>query len=46
MNLYEKSAGRNAFLLLNVPPNRDGRIDDADVASCPWPRRSRPPRYG
>ncbi|MFE2932649.1 alpha-L-fucosidase [Streptomyces sp. NPDC059278] len=33
MNLYEKSVGRNASLLLNVPPNRDGRIDDADVAS-------------
>ncbi|MFJ2133314.1 alpha-L-fucosidase [Streptomyces sp. NPDC087845] len=33
MNLYEKSAGRNASLLLNVPPDKDGRIDDADVAS-------------
>ncbi|WP_405752147.1 alpha-L-fucosidase [Streptomyces sp. NBC_00012] len=33
MNLYEKSVGRNASLLLNVPPNKDGRIDDADVAS-------------
>ncbi|MFC8256266.1 alpha-L-fucosidase [Streptomyces sp. NPDC057291] len=33
MNLYEKSVGRNAALLLNVPPDRDGRIADADVAS-------------
>ncbi|MGW1405238.1 alpha-L-fucosidase [Streptomyces sp. NPDC002403] len=33
MNLYEKSVGRNASLLLNVPPGKDGRIDDADVAS-------------
>lgn len=33
MNLYEKSVGRNASLLLNVPPNKDGRIDDADIAS-------------
>ncbi|WP_277994328.1 alpha-L-fucosidase [Streptomyces sp. MST-110588] len=33
MDLYEKSVGRNASLLLNVPPGRDGRIDAADVAS-------------
>ncbi len=33
MNLYEKSVGRNASLLLNVPPSPDGRIDEADVAS-------------
>ncbi|MFD0021494.1 alpha-L-fucosidase [Streptomyces sp. NPDC058382] len=33
MDLYEKSVGRNASLLLNVPPAPDGRIDDADVAS-------------
>lgn len=33
INLYEKSVGRNASLLLNVPPDKDGRIDDADVAS-------------
>ncbi|WP_094795010.1 alpha-L-fucosidase [Streptomyces kasugaensis] len=31
--LYEKSVGRNAVLLLNVPPARNGRIDAADVAS-------------
>lgn len=30
-DLYEKSVGRNAPLLLNVPPGKDGRISDADV---------------
>ncbi|MEV5125728.1 alpha-L-fucosidase [Streptomyces decoyicus] len=33
MDLYEKSVGRNASLLLNVPPARDGRIAAEDVAS-------------
>lgn len=33
VDLYEKSVGRNASLLLNVPPAPDGRIADADVAS-------------
>ncbi|UZJ31359.1 alpha-L-fucosidase [Streptomyces endophytica] len=33
MDLYERSVGRNASLLLNVPPARDGRIADGDVAS-------------
>ncbi|MEU5236340.1 alpha-L-fucosidase [Streptomyces lydicus] len=32
-DLYEKSVGRNASLLLNVPPARDGRIAAEDVAS-------------
>ncbi|MFI2235381.1 alpha-L-fucosidase [Streptomyces chrestomyceticus] len=31
LDLYEKSVGRNASLLLNVPPGRGGRIDTADV---------------
>lgn len=30
---YLTSVGRNAVLLLNVPPNTAGRVDDADVAS-------------
>ncbi|MFJ4896486.1 alpha-L-fucosidase [Streptomyces sp. NPDC088727] len=33
MDLYEKSVGRNAALLLNVPPAPDGRIADEDVTS-------------
>jgi alpha-L-fucosidase len=30
---YESSVGRNAVLLLNVPPGPDGRIADADLAA-------------
>jgi alpha-L-fucosidase len=32
VDLYGTSVGRNAVLLLNVPPNTSGRVDDADVA--------------
>jgi alpha-L-fucosidase len=32
-NIYYQSAGRGADFLLNVPPNRDGLIDEADTAS-------------
>ncbi len=31
VDLYEKSVGRNGSFLLNVPPDRRGRIADADV---------------
>jgi alpha-L-fucosidase len=31
-DLYEQSVGRNAVLLLNVPPAADGRIERRDVA--------------
>ncbi|HSG82194.1 MAG TPA: alpha-L-fucosidase [Gemmatimonadota bacterium] len=31
LDIYFKSVGRNCVLLLNVPPNREGRLDDADV---------------
>ncbi len=31
-DIYYKSVGRNSVLLLNVPPDRDGRFDDRDVA--------------
>ncbi|MFI6700067.1 alpha-L-fucosidase [Streptomyces sp. NPDC050509] len=31
-DLYFRSVGRNAVLLLNVPPDRQGRLDPADVA--------------
>ncbi len=33
VNLYYQSVGRGANFLLNVPPNRDGLIDDADTRS-------------
>jgi alpha-L-fucosidase len=31
LEIYHASVGRNAVLLLNVPPNPAGRFDDADV---------------
>ncbi len=33
MDLYYKSVGRGASLLLNVPPNRKGQLSPEDVAS-------------
>ena len=33
IDLYYQSVGRGATFLLNVPPNRDGLIDEADKAS-------------
>jgi alpha-L-fucosidase len=33
VDLYYKSVGRGAFFLLNVPPNRHGVVESADVAS-------------
>lgn len=33
LDLYVSSVGRNAGLLLNVPPNRTGLLSDGDVAS-------------
>lgn len=32
LEIYFKSVGRNCLLLLNVPPDREGRIADEDVA--------------
>lgn len=32
LNIYLKSVGGNSLLLLNVPPDRTGRINDVDVA--------------
>ncbi len=31
VNLYFKSVGRNSLLLLNVPPNKEGRLSDGNV---------------
>ena len=33
MEVYLASVGRGANLILNLAPNRDGRLDEADVAS-------------
>ncbi|MCI9607274.1 MAG: alpha-1,3/4-fucosidase [Muribaculaceae bacterium] len=32
-DIYERSVGGNATFLLNIPPNREGRFSDRDVAS-------------
>src|SRR4051794_22348764 len=31
VNLYYHSVGRNSLLLLNIPPNKDGLLEEADV---------------
>ena len=31
MNIYFSSVGRNGVLLLNIPPNKNGLVSDADV---------------
>jgi alpha-L-fucosidase len=31
LDIYFRSVGRNGILLLNVPPNRDGLLDEADA---------------
>jgi len=31
IDIYFKSVGRNSVLLLNIPPDRDGRLADVDV---------------
>ena len=31
VNLYYHSVGRNSLLLLNVPPNKDGLLEESDV---------------
>ncbi|HKW48670.1 MAG TPA: alpha-L-fucosidase [Gemmatimonadaceae bacterium] len=40
VQLYFTSVGRNSKLLLNVPPTRDGRLHDRDVANLLAMRRS------
>ena len=46
MDLYFTSVGRNSVLLLNIPPNRDGLISDADVRSLRGWRRLRDSTFG
>ena len=33
MDIYFSSVGRNSVLLLNIPPDKDGLISDADIRS-------------
>lgn len=33
VDLYYKSVGRNSLLLLNIPPNRDGLLEEKDMAA-------------
>lgn len=44
--LYRTSVGRNAVLLLNVPPSTSGRVDDADVAALTGFGRAITATYG
>jgi alpha-L-fucosidase len=39
MDLYFSSVGRNSVLLLNIPPDREGLISDADIRSLRGWRR-------
>jgi len=39
LDIYFSSVGRNAVLLVNVPPDRRGRIHDADIRSLQGLRR-------
>lgn len=32
-DIYERAVGGNTIFILNIPPNRDGRFSDRDVAS-------------
>ncbi|MER7399708.1 alpha-L-fucosidase [Streptomyces sp. NPDC000151] len=46
VSLYEKSVGRNAVLLINVPPARNGRVDPADIDALTSFRRALDRTYG
>ncbi|QXD15288.1 alpha-L-fucosidase [Rhodocaloribacter litoris] len=46
MEIYFKSVGRNCVLLLNVPPDDEGRLDPADVARLRAFRASLDRLYG
>jgi len=46
MDLYFSSVGRNSVLLLNIPPDRDGLINDADVRSLQGWRKTMDATFG
>jgi alpha-L-fucosidase len=46
MDLYFSSVGRNSVLLLNIPPNREGLISEADVRSLQGWRKDMDATFG
>jgi len=46
MDLYEKSVGRNASFILNIPPDKRGLFTDAEVASLKAFGQRRQSLYG
>ncbi|MBN1766172.1 MAG: alpha-L-fucosidase [Sedimentisphaerales bacterium] len=46
MDLYERSVGRNASLIINVPPDKRGLFTDAEVATLKAFGELRQTRYG
>ncbi len=46
MDLYFSSVGRNSVLLLNIPPNKDGLISDADISSLRGWKKNRDATFG
>ena len=46
MDLYFSSVGRNSVLLLNIPPDREGLISDADIRSLRGWRRKMDSTFG
>ncbi len=46
MEIYFSSVGRNSVLLLNIPPNKDGLISDADIRSLQGWKKNRDATFG
>jgi len=46
MDLYFTSVGRNSVLLLNIPPNREGLVSEADIRSLWGWRRMMDSTFG
>jgi alpha-L-fucosidase len=45
IDIYEKSVGRGANLLLNLAPNREGLLESVDVKKAQWLGREIQRRY-
>lgn len=46
MDIYFSSVGRNSQLLLNIPPDKDGLISDADIRSLQGWKKYRDATFG